>query len=180
MVTGLLAGLRDRGLDVTRPIQVVIDGAKALKTAVKAVFDRAEPAVQPDDAEVTWTDSPVVADIDYDAPGMHYGLLRIPRSTNDSGWSSLIVPIVVVVHGTGPTALILGGNHGDEPVGIFAALDLARRVQVEEVNGRLIVIPCLSLEAAMANTRLWPSRANFNRSFPVRQPVRLTSSWPTT
>jgi putative transposase len=39
VVTDLLAGLRDRGLDTTRPILVVIDGAKALATAVKAVFD---------------------------------------------------------------------------------------------------------------------------------------------
>ena len=39
VVTGLLAGLRDRGLDVTRPILIVIDGAKALAAAVKAVFD---------------------------------------------------------------------------------------------------------------------------------------------
>jgi putative transposase len=39
VVTGLLAGLRDRGLDTTRPILVVIDGAKALAAAVKAVFD---------------------------------------------------------------------------------------------------------------------------------------------
>ena len=112
------------------------------------------------------TDSQIVADVDYDAPGKRYGRLQIPRSTNDSGWSSLFIPIVVVVNGTGPTALVMGGNHGDEPVGIIAALDLAREVQVEEVTGRLIVIPCLSPEAAMANTRLWPSGANFNRSFP--------------
>ena len=39
LVTGLLTGLRDRGLDVTRPILCVLDGAKALSTAVKAVFD---------------------------------------------------------------------------------------------------------------------------------------------
>jgi len=38
-VTDLLVGLRDRGLDVTRPILVVIDGAKALRSAVEAVFD---------------------------------------------------------------------------------------------------------------------------------------------
>jgi putative transposase len=44
VVTDLLAGLRDRGLDTTRPILVVIDGAKALATAVKAVFDH--PVVQ--------------------------------------------------------------------------------------------------------------------------------------
>jgi transposase-like protein len=39
VVKDLLAGLRDRGLDVTKPILVVIDGAKALASAVKAVFD---------------------------------------------------------------------------------------------------------------------------------------------
>jgi putative transposase len=35
----LLTGLRERGLDVTRPILVVIDGAKALRRAVLDVFD---------------------------------------------------------------------------------------------------------------------------------------------
>ena len=35
----LLVSLRDRGLDMTRPILVVIDGAKALAAAVSAVFD---------------------------------------------------------------------------------------------------------------------------------------------
>ena len=39
LVTDLLVGLRDRGLDVTRPILVVIDGAKALAAAARAVFD---------------------------------------------------------------------------------------------------------------------------------------------
>jgi putative transposase len=39
VVTDLLAGLRDRGLNVTRPVLVVLDGAKALAAAVKAVFD---------------------------------------------------------------------------------------------------------------------------------------------
>lgn len=39
LVAGLLTGLRDRGLDVTRPILCVLDGAKALSTAIKAVFD---------------------------------------------------------------------------------------------------------------------------------------------
>jgi len=39
VVKGLLVGLRERGFDVTRPILVVIDGAKALASAVKAVFD---------------------------------------------------------------------------------------------------------------------------------------------
>ena len=37
---GLLVGLRERGLDVTRPILAVLDGAKALAAAVKEVFDQ--------------------------------------------------------------------------------------------------------------------------------------------
>ena len=44
MVTDLLVGLRERGMDVTRPILVVIDGAKALRRAVNDVFDH--PVVQ--------------------------------------------------------------------------------------------------------------------------------------
>src|SRR5215475_16075353 len=39
VVTDLLTGLRERGLDVTRPILVVIDGAKALRAAVVRVFE---------------------------------------------------------------------------------------------------------------------------------------------
>jgi putative transposase len=44
VVTDLLVGIRERGLDVTRPILVVIDGAKALRRAVHDVFDH--PVVQ--------------------------------------------------------------------------------------------------------------------------------------
>jgi putative transposase len=39
LVTELLVGLRERGLDVTRPILTVIDGSKALRRAVLDVFD---------------------------------------------------------------------------------------------------------------------------------------------
>jgi putative transposase len=40
LVTDLLVDLRERGLDVTKPVLVVVDGAKALAAAVRAVFDR--------------------------------------------------------------------------------------------------------------------------------------------
>lgn len=39
LVTELCVGLRDRGLDVTRPALVVLDGSKALRRAVLDVFD---------------------------------------------------------------------------------------------------------------------------------------------
>ena len=44
LVTDLITGLRDRGLDVTKPILAVLDGAKALSRAVKDVFD--QPLIQ--------------------------------------------------------------------------------------------------------------------------------------
>lgn len=39
VVKRLLVGLRERGLDVTKPTLFVIDGSKALPPAIKAVFD---------------------------------------------------------------------------------------------------------------------------------------------
>jgi len=44
LVTDLITGLRDRGLDVTKPVLAVLDGAKALSSAVKKVFDK--PVIQ--------------------------------------------------------------------------------------------------------------------------------------
>jgi transposase-like protein len=39
VVKNLLTGLRERGLDTTKPILAVLDGAKALAAGVKEVFD---------------------------------------------------------------------------------------------------------------------------------------------
>jgi putative transposase len=44
LVTDLLVGLRERGLDVTRPILACLDGSKALRRAVLDVFDK--PVIQ--------------------------------------------------------------------------------------------------------------------------------------
>jgi predicted deacylase len=111
-------------------------------------------------------DTPVHCTIDLDGRGKQFGRLEVPRSTNTAGWSHLFVPIVSIGGGDGPTVLVLGGVHGDEPEGQVAALRLVQETAPEQVHGRLIVIPCASPEASAGNTRLWPSGANFNRSFP--------------
>jgi len=66
LVTELITGLRERGLDVTRPILAVLDGAKALSRAVKDVFDR--PLIQRCQQHyadlgimLTWRREPLVA-----------------------------------------------------------------------------------------------------------------------
>jgi putative transposase len=40
VVTDLITGLRDRGLNTSKPVLAVLDGAKALSRAVKDVFDK--------------------------------------------------------------------------------------------------------------------------------------------
>jgi N-alpha-acetyl-L-2,4-diaminobutyrate deacetylase len=79
-----------------------------------------------------------------------------------------MVPIVCVANGSGRTALVLGGNHGDEYEGQITALNLAAELDPADARGRIIIIPCLSMEASRAGTRLWPHGVNFNRSFPGR------------
>ena len=69
--------------------------------------------------------------------------------------------------GSGPTALVLAGNHGDEYPGQVAILRLCRELEAEHVLGRVILIPCLNMLASKAMTRLSPlDGKNFNRCFP--------------
>jgi len=108
----------------------------------------------------------VRATIDFERDGKQFGALLVPDSRNDGGWAHQVVPIVSVVNGPGETALLLGGNHGDEYEGQIAIRNLAHEVDPASVRGRLLMIPCLSIDASRAGTRLWPSGANFNRIFP--------------
>jgi hypothetical protein len=69
--------------------------------------------------------SPIVPTVDFDADGVQHGYLRLPWSRNESAWGNLMIPITVVRNGEGPTALLTGGNHGDEYEGPIALVDLA-------------------------------------------------------
>jgi len=110
--------------------------------------------------------SPVSCTIDLAAPGKQVGHLAFPKITNTAGWASTFVHIASIANGEGPTVLVLAGNHGDEYEGQVAALRLLQELEPEQITGRVIVIPVLSPAASKANTRNWPSGANFNRSFP--------------
>jgi N-alpha-acetyl-L-2,4-diaminobutyrate deacetylase len=111
--------------------------------------------------------SPIRATVEYDRPGKQHGHLYVPYSHNLGGWANLMVPITVVGRGAGPTALVLAGNHGDEYPGQVAVLRLIRELRPEQVPGRLILVPVLSVPASKAATRLSPlDGKNFNRCFP--------------
>jgi len=110
--------------------------------------------------------SPIGCSIELGKPGRQSGFLRLPRSDDTSGWAGTMIPIVSVSSGDGPTALVLGGNHGSEYEGQVAAMNLARSLQPEDVTGTIIIVPVISVLASLAGTRLWPSGVDFNRSFP--------------
>lgn len=109
----------------------------------------------------------IITPINFDQPGKQQGFLQIPYSHNLGGWANVMIPITVVSAGKGPTALILGGNHGDEYQGQIAAMNLARELDPDSVSGRIILIPSLNFPAARAATRLSPlDGMNLNRAFP--------------
>lgn len=113
--------------------------------------------------------SPVTTDINYEDDGKQVGYLRAPASTNESAWGSVLVPIAVVKNGEGPTVLFVGGNHGAEYEGPVTLLKLMRRLQAEQVQGRVIILPALNLPAVIAGQRLSPlDHKDMNRVFPGR------------
>jgi N2-acetyl-L-2,4-diaminobutanoate deacetylase len=120
-------------------------------------------------------DSPIVSTVDFDADGVHHGFLRLPYSRDDSAWGSVMIPITVVKNGNGPTALLTGGNHGDEYEGPLALLELANTLKPEAISGRVIIVPAMNYPAFRAGTRTSPiDGGNLNRLFPGRPDGTLT------
>ncbi|TIU28276.1 MAG: N-alpha-acetyl diaminobutyric acid deacetylase DoeB, partial [Mesorhizobium sp.] len=69
--------------------------------------------------------SPITPTVDFERDGVQHGFLRLPYSRDDSAWGSVMIPICVVRNGKGSTALLTGGNHGDEYEGPLALYELA-------------------------------------------------------
>ncbi len=113
--------------------------------------------------------NPILATIPLDQDGVHHGHLRLPYSRDDSAWGSIMIPISVFQNGTGSTALLTGGNHGDEYEGPIALQELATNLKVSDVSGRVIIVPGFNYPAFRAGTRTSPiDKGNMNRSFPGR------------
>jgi N-alpha-acetyl-L-2,4-diaminobutyrate deacetylase len=109
------------------------------------------------------------ATVDLNAEGIQHGYLRLPHSRDDSAWGSVMIPITVVKNGQGATALLTGGNHGDEYEGPLALVDLAAKLKVEEITGRVIILPFMNFPAFSEGKRTSPiDGGNMNRAFPGR------------
>ena len=72
---------------------------------------------------LTFTDN-----LNFNKDGKYISAIKIPHSTNDSGWGSLLLPVILIRNGDGPTILFTGGNHGDEYEGPIALRKLANQL----------------------------------------------------
>ena len=115
--------------------------------------------------------------IDFNADGKQSSYLGVPKSTNDSAYGTVTIPITVIKNGEGPTMSFTGGVHGDEYEGPITLMKLARELQPEDISGRVIIIPSLNLPAVMAGLRCSPiDDLNLNRVFPGKYDGSVTET----
>jgi N2-acetyl-L-2,4-diaminobutanoate deacetylase len=119
--------------------------------------------------------SPIQATVDFNGEGEQHGFLKLPYSHDASAWGAVMIPITVIRRGEGPTALLTGGNHGDEYEGPIALAKLASTLKATDVTGRVIIVPYMNYPAFRAGTRTSPiDRGNLNRSFPGKPDGTVT------
>src|SRR5688572_13222245 len=119
--------------------------------------------------------NPISATVDFSREGVQHGFLKLPYSRDDSAWGAVMIPITVIQRGSGPTALLSGGNHGDEYEGPVALSKLAQQLTAEDVTGRVIIVPFMNTPAFHAGRRTSPiDKGNLNRSFPGRPDGTVT------
>ncbi len=113
--------------------------------------------------------NPIHSEVDFEAPGLHAGYLRLPHSSHRSAYGWIPIPVASARHGAGPTVLLMGGNHGDEYEGQVVLGAFLRELEIERVAGHIIILPRANAPAARAGTRTSPlDGGNLNRLFPGR------------
>ncbi len=111
--------------------------------------------------------SRIATDIDFERPGKQTGYLMLPFSRPELAYGRVPIPVIVIANGTGPTALLMAGNHGDEFEGQIALAKLARDLAPDRIHGRVVILPAANLPAVEAGNRNSPlDSGNLNREFP--------------
>jgi predicted deacylase len=105
--------------------------------------------------------------LDLDSPGRRDYWVALEH---DSIWGDHLIPLTVWVGpeaATGRGLVAFGSNHGNEYEGPIALKHLLREIRLENVRGRIILIPVLNPSAFRAGTResTPDDRVNLNRAF---------------
>ncbi len=111
--------------------------------------------------------SSIWTELDFNKAGKQVGRLHLPYSVTRSAYGHIDIPIAILKNGSGPTVLLMAGNHGDECEGQVTMVRLIQELEPSDIKGRVIVLPAANLPAAMAGARVSPLDAgNLNRAFP--------------
>jgi predicted deacylase len=109
----------------------------------------------------------ISSDIDFDTEGRHSGYFHLPHSVHRSAYGRILIPVVMISNGKGPTVLMMAGNHGDEYEAQIALARLFRELKTDDIRGRLIIMTMANFPAAQAGKRTSPiDGGNLNRTFP--------------
>jgi len=120
-------------------------------------------------------DNPIKSTIDFAKNGIQHGYLKVPYSNNKSAWGAVMIPITQFKNGKGPTALLTGANHGDEYEGPVALFNLTSRKNIDDIQGRVIIIPAMNYPAFLSGDRVSPiDHVNLNRAFPGKPDGTVT------
>lgn len=105
--------------------------------------------------------------LDLDSPGRRDYLVALEH---DSVWGDHLIPLTVWVgsEASGDRGLVaFGANHGNEYEGPVALKHLLSEIRLEDVRGRIILIPVLNPPAFRSGTReaVTEDGVNLNRAF---------------
>ena len=117
--------------------------------------------------DLLWANTRIQSNLDFVSPGKRTGDLRLKHSDNEIALGYIPIPAGVIINGDGPTVILTGGVHGDEFEGPISLIKFLRDTNVNDIQGRVIVIPALNAPAVNAAARVSPlDDGNLNRAFP--------------
>jgi predicted deacylase len=101
--------------------------------------------------------------------------MQLPVSAMADG-SALVLPVLVATGGSHrPRLVCVGGIHGNEPEGVAALFEYWNELDLEALNGTLVIVPVANPPAFRAGERRNPGDPlDMNRIFPGRADGTIT------
>ncbi len=105
--------------------------------------------------------------VDFDAPGKQNGFISVPTAQPSSALGIVQIPLTVISNGSGPTVTLIASVEDCEFNGTLAVQQLARQIEIQDVSGRLILLPTANPLAQQSGRIGWANyEKSLNNSFP--------------
>src|SRR5690606_18208693 len=100
--------------------------------------------------------------------------VTVTRRTLLAGTAHATEAVIIRAPASGPTVLVVGGIHGDQPAGVQAAQRVAQYRDI--TRGTLIVVPAINKLAVQRGQRTAADGVDLNRTFPTRSGASPTDA----